>query len=385
MNPLAGKNILIGISGGIAAFKVPYLVRRLKEKDANVDIVMTENATRFISPTLLSSISDNVYTTLWDQGPIHIKLAHKSDCMVIVPADFNIMGKAASGIADDLLSTVISAFYKDIIFFPSMHESMYDNPVLQNNIQKLIKNNHTVIQPEEGPLASGDTGKGRLPDISKILLEVEKILSPSLLKDKKCLITCGATAEPVDPVRFISNRSSGKMGIALARSCYLAGGLPEIIMGINDIKEDIPFPLVKVENSDEMYREILKKWDDINYLFMAAAVSDFKVESYKEKIKKKEEFTLKLKKNIDIISELNKRKKKQTIIGFSIESENLLQNSKKKRKEKGVDMIIANEISAIGSHETSGYIISADDNEKFECTKDELSWKILKKINSLKL
>ncbi len=390
MNPLDDKTILIGITGGIAAFKIPTLIRSLKKENTSlkVKVIMTENAKKFVSPLVISTISDGYIESLWGGRVPHISLSEEASIFCIIPADYNIIGKAASGIADDLLSTTISAFDGKIIFFPSMNYRMYDNPIFRKNIERLKDSKHIIIEPETGELACDEEGKGRLPDISSIIFEIKRALTPDLLKGSYCLITGGGTVERIDPIRVITNRASGKMAYSLAKYCYLSGCNTELIMGITsiDYKDELPYKLVRVSNTEEMENEIVKRWDKLDYLFMSAAVSDFiPSKVYKKKIKKKEELNLKFKKNKDILMNLKKIKKNQFIVGFSIETEDLLKEAKKKMREKKLDIIVANDISAIGSDKTSGFIVSKDKEEQFECTKDELSWKIIKEISSKKL
>jgi phosphopantothenoylcysteine decarboxylase/phosphopantothenate--cysteine ligase len=390
LNPLKDKTILIGITGGIAAFKVPILIRRLKKESASlkVKVVMTENAKKFVSPLVISTISDGYTESLWEKEVPHISLSEESSLFCVIPADYNIIGKVASGIADDLLSTTISAFDRRIMFFPSMNYRMYDNPVFRENINKLKNFGHIIIEPETGELACDEEGKGRLPDISRIIIEIERALTPDLFKGLNCLVTGGGTEERIDPIRVITNRASGKMAYSLAKYCYLSGGNTELIMAMTsiDYSDSLPYNLVRVSDTEEMEKEIVKRWDKLDYLFMSAAVSDFIPSRVsKKKIKKKEDLNIKLKRNTDILMNLKKMKKNQFVVGFSIETDDLLKEAKKKMREKKLDMIIANDISAIGSDKTSGFIVSKDKEEKFECTKDELSWRIIKEISSKKL
>lgn len=385
MNSLSGKVILIGVTGGISAYKVPLFVRALKEKGAIVKIILTDNARKFISPEILSVLSDGVFDSLWEGSIPHITLTEEASLFVILPADYNIIGKASSGIADDLLSSSIAAYSNKILFFPSMNSRMFENPVFQKNMEYLKSYGHFVVDPSSGPLACGEEGKGRLPSISRLILETEKALSPNIFKDAFCLITGGGTREKIDPVRYLTNDSSGKMAYSLARSCYLAGGKVELILGRNTIipDADLPYGITKVETAQDMYNEITKRWAEVNYLFMNAAVSDFTVSSKsKKKIKKTSELTLKLKSNIDILSEIKKKKKKQFVVGFSLESENLRASTLKKMKEKGCDLMVGNHPDSIGSENISGVIISNSGEEEFSCSKDELAWKIISKIKS---
>ena len=385
MNFLSGKVILVGVTGGISAYKVPLYIRALKEKGATVKVILTENAKKFISPEILSVLSDGVFDSLWDSSIPHITLTEEASLFVILPADYNIIGKASSGVADDLLSSAIAAYNNKLVLFPSMNSRMFENLTFQRNMDYLRSCGHLIIDPSSGPLACGVEGKGRLPSIARLVLETEKALAPNILESSFCLITGGGTFEKIDPVRYLTNDSSGKMAYSLARSCYLADGKVEMVLGRNSVVPDvdIPYKITNIETAQDMYNEILKRWRNVNYLFMNAAVSDFTVsrESQK-KIKKSSELTLKLKSNIDILKELKKKKKKQFIVGFSLESENLKTLTLKKMKEKGCDIMVGNNPDSIGSENISGVIISASGEENFKCSKDELAWKIINKIKS---
>jgi phosphopantothenoylcysteine decarboxylase/phosphopantothenate--cysteine ligase len=382
---LSGKVILVGICGGISAYKVPLYIRALKEKGATVKVILTENAKKFISPEILSVLSDGVFDSLWDSSIPHITLTEEASLFVILPADYNIIGKTSSGVADDLLSSAIAAYNNKLVLFPSMNSRMFENPVFQRNMDYLRSCGHMIIDPSSGPLACGVEGKGRLPSIARLILETEKALAPNILKGSFCLITGGGTFEKIDPVRYLTNDSSGKMAYSLARSSYLSGGKVEMVLGRNSVVPDvdIPYKITNVETAHDMYNEVLKRWKNVNYLFMNAAVSDFTVSrESKKKIKKSSELTLKLKSNIDILKELKKKKKKQFIVGFSLESENLKTLTLKKMKEKGCDIMVGNHPDSIGSENISGVIISASGEENFKCSKDELAWKIISKIKS---
>jgi len=384
LNPLSGKIILVGVTGGISAYKVPLFLRELKEKGAVVKVILTENAKKLVSSSVLSVLSDGVFDSLWEKDIPHISLTGEADLFVILPADYNIIGKASSGIADDLLSSAIAAYNKKILFFPSMNIRMFENPVLQRNIEYLKSYGHLIVEPSSGFLACGKEGKGRLPSISRVVLETEKALSPNLFNNSFCLITGGGTVEKIDPVRYLANGSSGKMANSLAKYCYLAGGKVEMILGKNTLNfdSDIPYKITQVETAKEMFDEIISRWKEVDYLFMSAAVSDFTVNSKEKKIKKSSELVLKLKSNIDILGELKKKKRNQFVVGFSLESDDLKASTLKKMREKGCDMMVGNYPDSIGSESTAGMIISASGEEKFECSKDELAWKIIQKIKS---
>jgi phosphopantothenoylcysteine decarboxylase/phosphopantothenate--cysteine ligase len=384
LNFLSGKNILIGVTGGISAYKIPLLVRQLKKKGAVVKIILTDNAKKFISPEVLSVLSDGVFDSIWEGSIPHISLPGEADLFIILPADYNVIGKAASGIADDLLTSSIAAYNDKILFFPSMNEKMYENPILQKNIECLKNFGHCIIEPSKGPLACETEGKGRLLSIERIVLEIEKKVTPDIFDDSFCMITGGGTFEKIDPVRYITNGSTGKMAYSLARNCYIAGGRVELILGINPVKYDIdsPFKITIVESAADMYNEILSKWKNVEYLFMSAAVSDFTIDPMAKKIKKSDNLTLKLNKNIDILTELKSKKKNQYIVGFCLESDDLGTSTIKKMKEKGCDLMVGNYPDAIGSDFSSGIIISASNKEEFKCSKDELAWKIIEQIKS---
>lgn len=384
MNFFSGKNILIGVTGGISAYKVPLLLREFKKKGANVKIVLTDNAKRFVSPLVLSALSDGVFDSLWETHIPHISLPGETDLFIILPADYNIIGKVASGIADDLLTSSISAYDKEILFFPSMNEKMYGNPVLQRNIGLLREFGHKVVDPSMGFLACGTEGKGRLPSMDRIVLEAERTLAPDIFSNELCLITGGGTFEKIDPVRYLTNGSSGKMAYSLGRACYIAGGRVELILGINTIRPDtsIPYKISWIESAQDMYKEILDRWDEVGYLFMSAAVSDFTVDEKPKKIKKSGNLTLKLTENIDILKKLKKNKKNQFIVGFSLETDDLEESTIKKMNDKGCDLMVGNYPDSIGSENSSGIIVSASGKEEFRCSKDELAWKIIEKIKS---
>jgi phosphopantothenoylcysteine decarboxylase/phosphopantothenate--cysteine ligase len=254
LNPLSGKVILVGVTGGISAYKVPFYIRELKKKGATVKIILTENAKKFVTPEVLSVLSDGVFESLWENGIPHVSLTEEADLFVILPADYNIIGKAASGVADDLLSSSIAAYDKNLLFFPSMNSRMFQNQILQKNLDFLRDCGHFIIDPTSGPLACEKEGKGRLPSIPRLVLETEKSLSPDLFENALCLITGGSTSEKIDPVRYLTNDSSGKMAFSLARSCYLTGGRVELILGRHTFITDADFPygITNIETAQDM-------------------------------------------------------------------------------------------------------------------------------------
>lgn len=349
------KNILIGMTGGIAAYKICTLIRDLKKAGANVKVVCTPNALNFVTRLTLQSLTQsNVFVNEFDVKdwhPEHISLADWADIMVIAPATANTISKIATSVADNLLTSVACAFTKPMIIAPAMNVNMWRNEALQENICNLKARGVDFIEPEEGFLACGYSGKGRLCSIDKIFNAIEFMLDYSQkLKDKKVVITSGGTIEDIDPVRYISNYSSGKMGVALAKSASRMGADVTLI---TTKYIEAPFKTVKVKSAISMQNAVNEEFEDADYIIMAAAVADYRVKNPSEqKIKKTgkddETLTLELVKNPDILKELVQKKgtnSKPVIIGFCAESENLLENAQKKLKNKGCDYLVANDIS----------------------------------------
>lgn len=348
-NSIFGKNILIGITAGIAAYKICELVRLYKKQGANVKVVMTENAQKFVSPLVLSCLSENkVYCSQFDYSEYeveHISLAKWADIFVIAPLTANTISKLANGICDNLLSTTFCAFTKKILLVPAMNVDMYEKDITQCNLDKLRNANTTILEPVEGFLACGVTAKGRMPEPETILNETIEIFDKNK-KNKKILLTAGGTKENIDPVRYVGNYSSGKMGIALADEAYKAGFDVTLI---STVAVNKPYQVINVVSADEMFEAVKKEFPTSDYLIMAAAVADFKpINIAEQKIKKsdKDTFLVEMVKNPDILKEMGKIKtENQIIIGFCAESENLLDNATKKLKEKNIDFIVANDIS----------------------------------------
>jgi phosphopantothenoylcysteine decarboxylase/phosphopantothenate--cysteine ligase len=352
-NAFAGKNILIGISGGIAAYKAADLTSRLIKLGSNVKVVMTKNATKFIHPLTLESLSGNqvyhdTFQTTERYDIEHIALAKWADIFVIVPATANVIGKAACGIADDLLSTTILATEAKTIIAPAMNTVMYQKKVVQDNLSKLEDLGYIIIPPGKGRLACGDWGEGKLADVDDII----KILEANLwqkkdLQGKRVLVTAGPTIEPIDPVRFISNRSSGKMGYAIAKACALRGAVVDLVTGPTHLEPPTGVNIHSVESAKEMYDTTIKLYENVDIVFKTAAVSDYRVhEVATNKIKKgSEPITLKLERNPDILLELGRTKKHQILVGFAAETQELEQYALKKLKDKNLDFILANDVS----------------------------------------
>ena len=347
---LQGKHILLGITGGISAYKICTLIRDFKKAGADVQVIATPNALNFVTKLTLQNLSQNeVFVeefNVKDWKPEHISLSDWADIMLIAPATANTIGKIAQGIADNLLTSVACAFSKKIILAPAMNVNMWNNEAVQQNLKILQKRGVEYLPPESGFLACGYTGKGRLCSLNKIYNAVDEALNYSqIYKGKKVVITAGGTIEEIDPVRYISNYSSGKMGLALAKSAYDMGA--EVVF-ITTKDFDVPFKKVMVKSAQDMQNAINEEFDTANYIIMAAAVADYRVKEFSEqKIKKEnnDSITLELVKNPDILADLCKNKTSQTIVGFCAESENLMENAKTKIEKKGCDYLIANDIS----------------------------------------
>jgi phosphopantothenoylcysteine decarboxylase / phosphopantothenate---cysteine ligase len=353
---LKGKNIVLGITGGIAAYKAAELTRTLIKEGAQVKIIMTRNAAEFITPLTMQTLSgDMVYTDMFiptaKYDMAHISLAEFADAFVIAPATANIIGKIAAGIADDLLSTTIMAADKPILVCPAMNDKMLDNPFVQENINKLKKHGYSVMDSAFGELACKTSGAGRLPDIPDIIESLEELLSPHDFSSEKILITAGPTEEPLDPVRFITNSSSGKMGYALAVAAKRRGA--KVILITGPVKLPVPAvdKLIKVRTAREMHKAVLDNFSGATIVIKAAAVADYRPSQFsKEKIKKDNKpLTLKLERNPDILAEIGKTKGKRIVVGFAMETQNLLANAREKLIRKNVDLIIANNLSDEGA------------------------------------
>ena len=353
---VSGKRVLLGVTGSIAAYKAVDILRRLTEQGAEVRVVMTKNATRFISPLTFETLSGKPVLCDefqdWEKKSIgHIDVAKDQDLALVAPATANVIGKVAAGIADDALTTTLMAVECPVVMAPAMNDRMYRNPVLQKNIQFLKEQGVRFIEPEEGPLACGTAGQGRLADPASIVREISSILSPQDLAGISMLITAGPTREQIDRVRFISNPSSGKMGYALADAARNRGAQVVLISGPSNLPPPRGVKVVRVISADDMYRAVMEHADGTHVIIMAAAVSDFKpAVSTDRKIKKREAPTaLKLEPTRDILLKLGKTKGKRFLVGFAAETDNLHQNAVKKLKEKKLDMIVANDLTRAGA------------------------------------
>ncbi len=356
-NPLKNKTIVLGVSGGIAAYKACDLASKKRQAGAEVIVTMTEAAQRFVTPlTFQSLVHRPVITSLWspvDEWEIeHISIAQRASLTVIAPATANIIGKLASGIADDFLTTFVLATQSPILVCPAMNCYMYANPVVQENIGRLKKRGFHFVEPEEGVLACGDTGKGRLASIEVIFEKISALLSPPQdFEGIKMLVTAGPTQEPIDPVRYITNRSTGKMGYAFAQAASERGANVVLVSGPTNLSPPDGVETIRVRTAAEMAKAALSKARGCKVIVGAAAVADFTPASSAEhKMKKKKaNLALTLEPTIDIIAELGKKKGRKILVGFSVETRDLVENSTKKLQKKNLDMIVCNDITQAGA------------------------------------
>jgi len=393
------KNILVGVTGGIAAYKSAGIVSLLKKKGYNVKVVMTKNATKIIGPLTLETLSRNrIYVDMWDSNSHyeveHISLADWADVVLIAPATYNIIGKVANGIADDMLTTILSAVSvrKPVFFALAMNVNMYENPILKENINKLSSFGYRFIDAEEGLLACNYSAKGRMSEPENIVDEIERysIFSKfenfdTALKGKKILITSGRTKENIDPIRYLSNNSSGKMGYSIAQAATDLGAEVTLISGPTDLKAPNGLKnFISVESALEMYEKVDEYFKNTDIFIACAAVADYRPKEYKkEKIKKSDsDFVIELVRNPDILLEMSRKKEKQLLVGFAAETNDIRENALKKLEKKNLDIIVANNASVMGSDENVIEIIKKDRTsvEISQKSKMELAYDILSEV-----
>ena len=393
------KNILVGVTGGIAAFKSASIVSLLKKKGYNVKVVMTENATNIIGSLTLETLSKNrVYVDMWDKNPHyeveHISLADWADIVLIAPATYNIIGKVANGIADDMLSTILSAvsLRKPVFFALAMNVNMYENPILNKNIDKLKTYGYRFIDTNEGLLACNYEAKGRMKEPEEIVDIIERYNLASkidnfkdALKGKKLLITSGRTREDIDPIRYLSNKSSGKMGYSLAQAAVDLGAEVTLVSGPTNL--NVPDGLkefISVDSAIHMYEKVDEKFKDTDIFIACAAVADYRPKEYQDKKIKKSDLnlTIELVRNPDILFEMGKKKENQLLVGFAAETNNIIENALKKLEKKNLDMIVANNASTMGTDTNSIEIIRKDRSSTVinQKSKIELAYDILKEV-----
>ena len=354
---LADKTVVLGVTGSIAAYKIANLASALKKKHADVHVIMTKNAVNFINPITFETLTGNkclvdTFDRNFEFQVEHVALAKRADIFMVAPASANVIGKIAGGISDDMLTTTIMAAKCPKYIAPAMNTNMFENEIVQDNLKKLKKYGYHIISPAEGYLACGDTGKGKMPEPEMLLEYILKELAYEKdLAGTKVLVTAGPTIEPIDPVRFISNRSTGKMGYALAYQAMLRGADVTLVTGKTALKKPDFIKVIEVESADEMFESVSGQFDVQDILIMSAAVADDgpKVQST-EKMKKKDgELSIALERTTDIISTLAAKKTRQFLCGFSMETENLIENSKEKLQKKNLDMICANNLKVKGA------------------------------------
>ncbi|MGP1570166.1 MAG: bifunctional phosphopantothenoylcysteine decarboxylase/phosphopantothenate--cysteine ligase CoaBC [Eubacteriales bacterium] len=355
---LKGKTILLGISGGIAAYKIANLCSSLVKQNADVHVIMTKNATEFITPLTFETLTGNkciidTFDRNFEFDVKHISIAKKANLILLAPATANLIAKLANGIADDMLTTTVLASKAKKLVAPSMNTNMYENPITVDNITKLKNYGFSIIEPDTGLLACKDIGKGKLPDVDVLFDYIlQEIAKPKDMVGINVLITAGACAENIDPIRFISNHSTGKMGFAIARECALRGAHVTVVAARTQVPPPRFVDIVTACSASEMLEKLAERFADCDILFKTAAVTDYTPINYSnEKIKKSDaEFVIKLTKTTDILKHLAAIKTdKQVICGFSMETENMLENSRKKLENKNLDMIVANNLKTNGA------------------------------------
>ncbi|MGP1406243.1 bifunctional phosphopantothenoylcysteine decarboxylase/phosphopantothenate--cysteine ligase CoaBC [Filifactor alocis] len=393
------KNIVVGVSGGIAAYKACDVVSKLKKQGFEIDVIMTKNAQEFVSPLTFQTLSNqtvvtDMFETPSDWNVEHIELAKKADVFVIVPATANIIGKIANGIADDMLTTTIMATEAKKVIVPAMNTKMYNNPFVQENILKLKKYGYYFIEPVSGLLACGDTGKGKMEDSTVIVEELCLIANQTKeMAGCKVTVTAGATTEDIDPVRYLTNRSTGKMGYAIAEQAILKGATVVLISGKTNLKPPRGLSkFIEARSAEEMYQEVKREFFDTDILIKAAAVADFtpKVVA-KNKIKKQDEnLVIDLKRTKDIAFEMGQLKKSnQVMVGFAAETESVLEHAVQKLKKKNLDFIVSNDLTKSGAGfgtDTNivNFLFPDGEIEKYDLMqKKEVADRILEKAHTI--
>lgn len=355
---LKGKNVVLAVSGSIAAYKIANLARMLKKLNCNIHVLMTENAKQFINPITLETLTQNkclidTFDRNFQYSVEHVALAKQADVVMIAPASANVIGKIANGIADDMLTTTVMACPCKKIVSPAMNHNMYHNPIVQDNLAKLERFGYEIVKPDKGMLANGDIGDGRMPE-EKVLLEyiLKEIACEKDMLGKKVLVTAGATREAIDPVRFITNHSSGKMGFAVAKAAMLRGAEVTVVAAHTEIEPPMFVNLVKAESAEEMFNRVTELAPNRDIIVKAAAVADYTpVTVADSKLKKSDsDMKIELKRTKDILKYLGEHKPdRQILCGFSMETDNVIENSRKKLVSKNCDMICANSLKTYGA------------------------------------
>ena len=398
---LSGKTAVLAITGSIAAYKAANIARILKKQNCNVVVLMTQNATNFINPITFETLTGNkclinTFDRNFQYSVEHVALAKQADVVLVAPASANVIGKIANGLADDMLTTTVMACTCKKIIAPAMNHNMYHNPIVQDNLKKLENFGYQVIKPAKGMLANGDTGDGRMPD-EDILAEyvISEIAHEKDLKGKNILITAGATQEPIDPVRFITNHSSGKMGFAAAKAAQQRGAKVTVVCGRTEAKPPLFADIIRVGSAKEMFSEIKKIHKNFDWIIKAAAVADYTPKTVaSSKIKKSDgDMKIELERTDDILAYLGQNKQEgQIICGFSMETDNVLENSRKKLSSKNCDLICANSINRENGGKTgfksdTNALTIITPNGEFETgivTKEQAAHKIFDIMKTIK-
>ncbi len=392
---LKNKTVVLGVTGSIAAYKIANLASSLVKKGANVHVIMTKNATNFINPITFETLTGNkclvdTFDRNFEFSVEHVSLAKQADIFMVAPASANVIGKIANGIADDMLTTTIMACKCHKVISPAMNTNMFENPIVQDNLEKLRNYGYEVIDPASGYLACGDTGAGKMPEPT--VLESYIMKNIAMEKDmagKKVLITAGPTMEAIDPVRFISNHSTGKMGYALAKIAMERGAEVTLVTGKTYIEKPDFVKIIDVKSAKEMFDAVDKEFDSQDIVIMSAAVADYRPKTVAdEKIKKNDgETAIELERTDDILGTMSRRKKNQFLCGFSMETEHMLENSKNKLKKKNLDMICANnlKVEGAGFGTDTNVVTLITENESRQLpimSKEQVANEILTEINN---
>ena len=355
---LRGKTVVLGVTGSIAAYKIATLASMLVKKQASVHVIMTKNATNFINPITFETLTGHkclvdTFDRNFEFQVEHVSLAKQADVVMIAPASANVIGKLAHGLADDMLTTTLLACKCPKIVSPAMNTAMFENPIVQDNLKILEKYGYEVIQPASGYLACGDTGSGKMPEAETLYQYIERTLAdPKDLIGKKVLVTAGPTQENIDPVRYITNHSSGKMGYAVAKAAMLRGADVTLVSGQTTLTPPMFVKYVQITTAEEMYQEVTSRSDEQDIIIKAAAVADYRPKTvYENKVKKKEgQMAIELERTRDILAYLGEHKKEnQFLCGFSMETENMIGNSRAKLQKKNLDMVAANNVKVEGA------------------------------------
>ncbi|MBO5227388.1 MAG: bifunctional phosphopantothenoylcysteine decarboxylase/phosphopantothenate--cysteine ligase CoaBC [Lachnospiraceae bacterium] len=391
---LKGKHVVLAVTGSIAAYKIANLASMLKKLHADITVLMTENATNFINPITFETLTGNkclidTFDRNFQYSVEHVSLAKLADVVMVAPASANVIGKIANGIADDMLTTTVMTCNCKKIIAPAMNTQMYMNPIVQDNMDKLKRFGYEVITPDTGYLACGDVGAGKMPSESVLLQYIlRECALPKDMEGLNVLVTAGPTMEKIDPVRFISNHSTGKMGYALARNCMLRGANVTLVTGKTNIEPPMFVNVVNIVSAEDMYNAVVDNFDAQDIVIKAAAVADYKPKNpADEKVKKKDgDLAIELERTKDILKTIGEKKtSRQFLCGFSMETENMLENSKAKLKKKNLDMIVANNLkvqgAGFGTDTNVVTIITEDEVKELEImSKDDVAGVIVDNI-----